>query len=301
MDLKRQSRVQIPETPLTEPYMITVDRTICSRCGTCVERFRGYCVTSKDGYPEFDPELCNLCRKCASLCPSRAIFVNGIRPSRIEGPHGVTPDNLAEFLRRRRSIKIFDNKAIPRPLVSRIAESANWAPNQNKNIAALIIDDPAIISEIDLKAMDFVKKMDRLLFSFKPLTFLFGLFAKRLDVIKKKMDYDLKVTGHVVKKNAAAVIILTGDPRVPVTSESAPFLLANMILTAESLGIGSCLMDSLKHTLNTGRKLRQKLRLSGRVLGVLLLGYPAEKILNVPDGYAVDVRWNADQESVRRG
>ena len=66
-------------------------------------------------------------------------------------------------------------------------------------------------------------------------------------------------------------------------------VITTMSLTAHSLGIGSTLMDSLKISVNMNRKLRRELGFlsSDRVLGVLALGYSAEKIMNIPQGYDI--------------
>jgi len=111
-------------------------------------------------------------------------------------------------------------------------------------------------------------------------------------VIRRKMELDLTIRGRVVKPGTPALILLEGSRRVPVTESSAHYMLANMILKAEVLGLGSCLMDSLLLTFRTSRRLRKTLGIREDVLGVLSLGYPGEKILNIPRGYSSAVRWN---------
>ena len=83
-----------------------------------------------------------------------------------------------------------------------------------------------------------------------------------LFVIKKKMERDLFTRGRIMKPGTKALILLTGDPRVSMTRASAQYLLANMILYAQTHGVSSCLMDSLRLTL-TSSKMKRSIRPPG--------------------------------------
>ena len=125
---------------------------------------------------------------------------------------------------------------------------------------------------------------------------IFQLFSKSLHVIKKKMEFDLNVNKHAVKRNTQAVILLVGDAKIPVTESSANFLFANMILYAETLDIGTCLMDSLKISINNNSKIKKKIGIKKglKILGVLALGYSDENIVNIPQGYELNITWNSE-------
>jgi nitroreductase len=253
---------------------------------------RGYCISEKDGYPVFDYNTCNTCQKCVAICPSQAIMVSNTYPEKIEKANANNNLALIALLERRRSIKHFVDRPIPKEALEKILSVAKYAPNQNKNISILVIDDKVLLAEIDSFAMAYVKSMYRLLFGFKPFTMFFNLIYSQMAVIRKKMEHELNFTGHVIKENSQALIILTGNKRIAATYGSSQYMSATMLFMAESLGIGSCPMDSLLLTLNGKRKLKKKLKIEGSVLGVLALGYSAENIVNIPRGYEVPVRWN---------
>jgi hypothetical protein len=132
------------------------------------------------------------------------------------------------------------------------------------------------------------------MFGFKPLTLLIKMFYRETHIIRRKMEHDLFISARIVKENTQALIILTGDKSIAVTKSSAQYMLANMIYMAQSMGVGSCLMDSLLLTLNHTRALRKSLKIQDDVLGVLSLGYSNENIVNIPKGYEIDIRWNAE-------
>jgi nitroreductase/NAD-dependent dihydropyrimidine dehydrogenase PreA subunit len=270
--------------------LIAVDRDICTRCGACARLMKGYCITQDGGYPVFDKTLCNTCQKCVAICPAGAITVNGVHPDRIEAP---LPDlDLERLLERRRSTKRFENRPLSRDILERIVGAARYAPNQNKNIAILVLDDQELIRLVDRHAISYVRRIRALLFGCRPLAALSCRLSGSLRTIRRKMDLDLEVRRRVVKEGTQALVILTGKRSVPVTEHSAHYVLATVMYMAQSLGVDSCLMDSLVLALNSGRGFRKTLGLRGSVLGVLALGHSAEGVVNIPRGYEVPVRWN---------
>ncbi len=270
--------------------MIAVDKDTCTKCGVCIQMMKGYCIAEQDGFPVFDATLCNTCQKCVSICPSQAITVNGIHSDRISEMHQADPEQIYSLFEKRRSIKHYKKQPIPREVVTKIVSVAKYAPNQNKNLSVLVIDDMQRIAEIDKAAIAFVKTMHRVLFGFKPVELLCRLFYKDIGALKKKMEHNS--FQRVINENTQVIIMVTGNKKVPVTERSAPYMLATMMCMAESLGIGNCLMDSIYLTLRTNRKLRKKLKIQEDVFGVLVLGYSNENVKNIPRGYEVNVRWN---------
>ena len=273
--------------------MVEVDAKRCTRCGLCLRLMKGYCISEREGMPVFDATLCNLCQKCVAICPGRAIMVNGVYPDPIRGALALDPADLISLYERRRSTKHFQDRQLPRQLIEQIVAVAKYAPNQNKNITLVVIDDAGLLADIEASAMCFVRKYYRLLFSCGALGAFFGLFARNLPTIKRKMEHDLLFRQRVLKDHTQALIIATGSRRTPVTEQSAPYLLATMMYMAETLGVGTCLLDSLTRTLRSDRALRKRLGIRDDALAVMALGYSAEHIVNIPRGYEVDVHWNS--------
>ncbi len=274
--------------------MITVDIEKCTHCGICISNFEGYCIINENGTPMIDYEICNQCQKCIALCPNQAILMNDVIPQKINGLEKIGYEDLISLLKLRRSTKCFVQQDIPKDIVEKIVDSAKYAPNQNKNIDILIINDSQIIQTIDKYALKFVKRWYGMMFSFKPITAFISLFAKSLHVIKKKMARDLFTKQRVVKENTNVLLIAIGNPKTPVTEMSAQYILSTMILSAVSLNIGCTLMDSLKLTINNNKKVKNMLGIkkTDKALGVLALGYSNEKIINIPQGYEINLYWN---------
>lgn len=272
--------------------MITVDLQACTGCGACLRRFEGYCVTGKNGRPQIDYSLCNQCQKCVAICPSQAFLTSGIKPLKLEGPAPVLPDSLEKLLTQRKFVKKYKKEKVPREILQKIAEMAAYAPNQNKNIDIVIVYEPGLIEQVDSEALRFISNLYEKLI--KPLAFLFERFSGPLHVTKKKMEYDLFYSRHIVKENTGALFLAVGNPRVPVTEESAQYLLGTMTIYAQAMGIGTCLMDSLKMSINRSRHIKKEIGIpqNSKVLGVLAAGYSNENFINIPQGYAINIYWN---------
>ncbi len=275
--------------------MVTVDPEKCVKCGLCISRFAGYCISGDNGKPVIDYAICNQCQKCIAICPAQAFLMNNVPPKSIKAIPETAPDVLKEVLRRRRSIKKFKDKKIPESILRDIAGVAAYAPNQNKNIDIIIVNDRSLLEAVDQAALNFFGKIYNLLFSFKPFYKFIQLFSDSVQTIKKKMEYDLIRNRHILRENTGAIYLAVGNPHVPVTETSAQYLLAAMLIYAESLGIGSCLMDSLKLSIKHSRKIRKRLGImkNQKVLGVLAVGYADEEIRNEPQGYEIRTFWNS--------
>ena len=276
--------------------MITIDKDRCNGCGTCLQRFAGYCLREEGGIPAIEYAVCNQCQKCVALCPRGAFLVNGVRPLKIKTHARLDADELERFLEQRRSIKKFQDKPVPRAILERIAAAAAYAPNQNKNINLLIIDDTGLLRGIYDEARRATRLWHRIFFTPNPVALLARAFLGRRQyrLLQRKMEFSLRSDANTIKNRAAAVMAVYGNPRVPVTAPSAPFLLSTMLLMAQCLGVGSTLMDALKLAINFSPTLKKRLGVprGHRIFGVLALGYPDEKIINIPQGYSVPVAWN---------
>ncbi|OHD75234.1 MAG: hypothetical protein A2177_13655 [Spirochaetes bacterium RBG_13_68_11] len=120
-----------------------------------------------------------------------------------------------------------------------------------------------------------------------------------MDVTKRKMEHSW--SGGGILYDAPALVVLTGSRKTPLTELSAQFCLSAMILYAESLGLATCLMDSVKIGVNAIGALRRLLGMprGHSVLGALHVGHPAHRVCNATPSISLPVRFAGAQG--RRG
>jgi nitroreductase/NAD-dependent dihydropyrimidine dehydrogenase PreA subunit len=270
--------------------MITLDKGKCKKCGLCIDRMKGYCISENDSFPVFDESLCNTCQKCVSICPFQAIMVNNKYSEKVILTQVINPDDLYKLFERRRSIKKFTTKPLSKEVICQVVSVAKFAPNQNKNIDIHIIDDQGIIKAIDECSVLYVKRIYNILFRFRMIEAIIKIFYKDIETIKRKMEHGS--FKRVIYENAQVIVILSGNKHIAVTQNSAHYMLSTIMYMAESLGIGSCLMDSVCLALNNSKKIKRYLKINNNVLGVLILGYSNENVQNIPKGYEVKIVWN---------
>lgn len=150
--------------------------------------------------------------------------------------------NLAKVIKTRRSTRRFLNKPISQAILNQIITAGTWAP-----------------SNCNLQDWDFVIIKNNLL-------------KKRL---VKEAGVNLRIT-----KTPITVIACYGgfDPQVGLQSVSAA--IQNMLLTATSLGLGSCWMASC----GDRNKVKEILNIpqEKRIASIIVFGYPANKITSPP-------------------
>lgn len=161
----------------------------------------------------------------------------------------------------------------------------------------IILDDDKEIRHIDKIAMKYYIKFYNHLFRSKLLFEFMKLFSETLPVIKKKMERDLFERRRIIKENTHALILVVGSTKVTMTEISAQYCLHNMILYSEVIGLGSCLLDSVKIGVNKNSSLKAFLGLKKgfKVLGAMAVGYPEERILNISPGHEVKTSFHSNQ------
>jgi nitroreductase/NAD-dependent dihydropyrimidine dehydrogenase PreA subunit len=273
--------------------MIKIDNKRCVKCGICLSLRGDYCLNeTKNGLIEIVHELCNHCTKCIAVCPQKAFTYKETEPKSIDNGKMPDKDNLEMLLKKRRSVRNFTDKKVSREILSKIAEISIYAPSMNRDIEAIIIDDKEIMSEIDRVAFKFYNNIYKYLFNNKILLSIMNIFSEDIEITKKKLENSVK-SGKIVY-DAPAMIILLGDKRVILTEISAQYHLYNIMLYCESMGLATCLMDSVKIIMSAKKKLRKMLNIPNNlsILGAVLIGYPKEKLINTAEGMSMKYSWN---------
>jgi len=98
-----------------------------------------------------------------------------------------------------------------------------------------------------------------------------------------------------LKSKPAAVILIIGDKRIPLSLESAQYALYNMDLYAQSKGIACRNLVGNQGVINRSREFRKKIGLNNheKIFGTITLGYPATKFRNKVTGKRLPLQWNS--------
>lgn len=114
---------------------LNVNDQTCTRCGICTANCPLGVITLRGSEaPAFVPggdSRCMVCGHCEALCPSHSISVADPELSDRTYPlHGVnlTPAQLGEYLRNRRSIRSYRETSVDRAVIEELFDIVRYAP-----------------------------------------------------------------------------------------------------------------------------------------------------------------------------
>jgi nitroreductase/NAD-dependent dihydropyrimidine dehydrogenase PreA subunit len=273
--------------------MVVIDRERCTGCGTCLKICHEHCLGLVGGKVHLQPATCSTCTQCIAACPQLALSWNGRLPLPFAPANLPSPEQLEELFGERRSVRDFRPEPLPRALLERIAASGALAPTNNYAMRLVSTDDPAVIGQLGQAVVRFSAAVYRWFFRSR-LVFrlLRRLTAGMTETDRVKMQSVL-ARGRNFRSFPAAMLFVTGDRRTALSLESAQCALANMYYAAQVLGVASCLFGPGRIVLDRSRSARRCLGLGAheRILGTLLLGWPAVSFRNRVQGKVLPLRW----------
>lgn len=159
-----QNILNIANTGVETMDLIKVNQSKCIKCGFCVN----VCPLKvlrmgEDGPIASDPQSCMACGQCVAICPRRAIDnikTPLVNQTEINDSLFINSETAEQFLRLRRSIRCYKNKAVPRYQLEKLVDIARFAPTA--------ISDNKIIVEKELpenlkdKCLEFCEKYEKM-------------------------------------------------------------------------------------------------------------------------------------------
>lgn len=273
--------------------MIVVDKDECTGCGLCVKICHEHCMALVDDTVRINYELCSTCTQCIAICPEQALSWDHLPPVACDETRLPSPEQLDELFKERRTIRFFKEDKIDRTLLEEIVGYGIYAPTNNYDLRAIVVDDEEIIGELDRILLKYVSRTYKVVFKPKIVFNLIRRMTPALQLKDKvKMESALE-RGHAFHRPPALVFI-AGDKRIALSQASTQYALYNMILYAQAKGIGSCLWGAAEIFLDRSRAVRKRLGLQKHehIIGALGLGYPAVKFRNKVAGKALSIQWN---------
>jgi nitroreductase len=197
----------------------------------------------------------------------------------------------------RRTARSFTEKRIDRETLEKLVGYAMFAPTHSFDLRAIIVDDPEIIRLADRAIFGFVKRLYSLVYKPAPISAPLRLMpvALRSEYFraKPKLEAGLHI-GRAFRSSPAALVLLVGDRRVPLSVESAQYALYNIALAAQVRAIGARNLVGNQMILSRNKAFRRRLSLLAheRIFGTHGLGYPSVRFRNKVSGRKLDTSWN---------
>jgi len=276
-----------------ENAQVTIDEQSCTVCGLCVKVCKGGPLYLENGKVHIEQTRylgCLGCGQCVAVCPRESIQVTG-RDLAVEDivelptkESRSTYEQLQALMLSRRSIREFKDQPIPREVIDKIINGASTAPMgiPPSDVEVLLLEGRAKVSEF---AADMVGLLQQYKWMFSPgILFLLQPFIGKENT-ESFRTFVAPLIDFVTEKHSAGIDgLLYHAPLAmyfhtsPYSDPADPLIAATYgMLSAHSLGVGSCMIGSIAPFLKYSPKLKQKygIPLKNRQGIMVIFGYPA--------------------------
>jgi len=277
----------------TQLHVVNEER--CQGDGVCVD----VCpedvlrlVDSKARTVEHRVETCIHCGQCVAVCPNDCLRMPELADDRFEelpaAPFGY--DELLDFLKRRRSVRVFRDRPVERELIDKILAAASTAPMgiPPHSTEVLVVDRR---DELDLLVKTLVEDYAFMAKGFSnPIGRLMIRLMAGAESYQTLKDYILDVARYAndasrernedrYTHNAPALFLFHANRRMLSYEENAHLVCHHALLAAASLGLGTTIIGLIPPIVDRSKPLRERWEIpdANRVISALIVGYPKYK------------------------
>ena len=287
--------------------MITIDEQKCTLCGECVPVCVRKILQKGEASVEIiDPAMCLYCGHCKAVCPADAFqFSEGndqflTVPSKEEIP---SADPFFRFLRSRRSLRIYQPRTVEKAKLKMLIEAGRYAPTgSNRQACEYVVVSgrkaldqvcTLAIGKLQEQGKELQKAIDQYSREKKPLP---EELASRqtLPPVWERIAGKWKEGVDQLLHHAPALIIVHMKKGLATTPEiDAAIASTQMVLLAETLGLGTCYIGFLIWAIESSKELKKFLAIpeDSKALVAFTVGYPKVEFLRFVARNPAKVNW----------
>ncbi len=285
---------------------IEINQGTCEKEGLCVR----VCAegvfeqADQDSFPiAAHPESCSFCGHCLAVCPRDAITHHEMELANFHpftAEMAIEPDNLMNFLRMRRSVRNYlQKRPVRREVIEKLIETARYAPTGSnaQSLNHIVIRNRELIDKLSMLIIELFRSKVTLGQDVDTLSTLDQDAIKHLQLylpFYKRVLMDYENGKDPIFYQAPALIITHADLRITTCPlEDATLASFQMMLMAQSLGLGTCYIGNFYEIANESQLIRKLLAIpaENEILMAFTLGYPAIRFRKVVDRSKLEVQW----------
>jgi nitroreductase/NAD-dependent dihydropyrimidine dehydrogenase PreA subunit len=270
---------------------IIVDQEKCNRDGICVAECPAQVLRLEKGDPCPVPtldfgEVCLRCGHCVAVCPTGAFSLDWLHADacpEIRSDLAFSPEQAEQFLRSRRSIRIYKSEPVERNLIERLIQMACYAPSA-KNAQPwswIIVEKPSKVAELDVMLVEWMRGVIR-------------ANPEAAESLKLPRTVRMWEEGrYKMLRNAPHLIVAHVDRNWLFGVEDTALALSYIELYAPALGLGATWSGYFYTAYNNYPPLAQALPVpEGRkVVGAMMVGQPKFTYHRLPKRKEPKVEW----------
>jgi nitroreductase/NAD-dependent dihydropyrimidine dehydrogenase PreA subunit len=260
--------------------LIVVDQEKCNRDGICAAVCPPQIIELRgEGFPESvagTDTLCISCGHCVAVCQTGALSharIPVVECVPIREELHASAEVIEQFLKKRRSIRTFEGKTVPRELLEHLIDTARWAHSavNTQPVRWTIVYDGSRVKHLAGLLAEWVRKE--------------GFAPHYVAAWDRGKDTMLRGAPHLVVATASAE-----NPWAQVDSVIA---LTYLELAAQAHGLGTCWAGILTRAAAFNSAVTEYLKLEAghKVCGAVMLGYPKYRYHRIPKRNTAVLKW----------
>lgn len=275
--------------------LITIDESKCKKDGICVRECPMLIIRQQDknsipAETSNASQMCITCGHCVAVCPHGALShrdmgVDACPP--VNRELELTREQVAQYLRSRRSIRCFRKKEAPREVIETLIDMAHYAPtgHNDQEVRWLVVSGRDEVKKLADMAIDGMR----------------AIAGAQPDVLESiglgRIIAAYDAGRDLICRNAPHLIFAYTHVDNPMMAENyitdCATALAYAELAAPSLGLGTCWNGLFMVAIKMSKPLRTTLGFSKdiRCHGVLMAGYPEFRYYRMPARKDARIKW----------
>jgi len=297
---------------MRQPIDTVIDAEACSSCGECVRVCPSQAITMRGRVAVVTGEWSLGCGHCAAVCPTGAVAVGSLEyrlglETVAENEPTRLPEigSLVALMRSRRSCRNFQKKLVPRPVLEDLVRIATTAPSGTncQPWTFTIAPDHAAVERLAAAVGGFFERLNRKAASpaYRTLARLLAgdalgrYYREYYESVEEGLRQWREEGRDRLFHGAPAVILVGCTPGASCPAEDALLATGHILLAAQAMGLGTCLIGFAVAALRQEPQLKRPLGLPSEedVYSVIAIGYPDESYLRPAGRRPVTPRYMA--------
>ena len=270
---------------------LTIDETKCKQDGICAAECPRRIITQENdaSFPqvaEADEAYCMVCGHCVAVCPHGALSVTGVDIGdcpEIDKDLVLSWDQTEQFLRSRRSIRLFKDKAMDRETLEQLVETARYAPTASnaQNLHWTVIEGRDKLAALSQETINWMERVIEAQPDSPAAEYFRPVVARW-------------ATGYDGILRTAQTLIVPSAPKESANGlVDLSIALTYLELAALPLGVGTCWAGLLRGAMLATPELVDSMGLpEGHTwFYPMMIGYPKFKYHRLPERKAPVIHW----------
>ncbi len=270
--------------------MIEIKSETCINCGACADVCPAMVIEEKDGKAApVNKGACIRCWHCAAVCPTASVECRDFPSERFVSVDEYKPtaskEGVRNLLLRRRSVREFKDKDVPREIIEEMAAIAAHSPTGHNTQAVRlnIVTDKQLIEQIDARILKLFTGIisavsnpvtNKVLTTVKAKK-IAAMLAEEKEALQRFAAAEGDKKMHV-SRGAPVLVVAHYGKKALSGKEDCIIALRDMMLLAESEGLGCTWLGYLVIAASVDYTLKKKLNipLRNKIAGSFIMGWP---------------------------